>query len=38
MIDRLLASDAPAEEAEDEDKEELGDDMKITSFRALQTF
>ena len=27
MIDRLLASDAPAEEAEDEDKEELGDDM-----------
>ena len=38
MIDRLLASDAPAEEAEDEDKEELGDDMKITSLHSITDF
>ena len=38
MIDRLLASDAPAEEAEDEDKEELGDDMKITSLQSITDF
>ena len=38
MIDRLLASDAPAEEVEDEDKEELGDDMKITSLQSITDF
>ncbi len=38
MIDRLLASDAPAEEIEDEDKEELGDDMKITSLQSITDF
>ena len=38
MIDRLLASDAPADEAEDEEKEELGDDMKITSLQSITDF
>ena len=38
MIDRLLASDAPADEVEDEDKEELGDDMKITSLQSITDF
>ena len=38
MIDRLLASDAPAEEVEDEEKEELGDDMKITSLQSITDF
>ena len=28
----------PAEEAEDEDKEELGDDMKITSLQSITDF
>ena len=38
MIDRLLASDAPTEEKEDEDKEEVGDDMKITSLQSITDF
>ena len=33
MIERLLASNAPLlEECEDEDLEEVGDEMKLTSF------
>ena len=31
MIERLLASNAPEEEVEDEDQEETGDSMKLTS-------
>ena len=31
MIERLFASDAPEEEIDDEDQEESGDDMKLTS-------
>ena len=31
MIDRLLASSAPSEEIEDEDADEVGDSMKLTS-------
>ena len=31
MIERLLASNAPAEEVDDEDEDEAGDDMKLTS-------
>ncbi|MFR7953769.1 MAG: hypothetical protein ACLU4P_10245 [Ruminococcus sp.] len=35
MIERLLESNAPAEaeEVEDEEEEELGDEMKLTSLR-----
>lgn len=38
MIDRLLSSNAPSEEAEDEDKEEMGDDMKLTSLQSITDF
>lgn len=38
MIDRLLVSEAPSEEEEDEDKEELGDDMKLTSLQSITDF
>ena len=38
MIERLLASDAPYEEAEDEDKEESGDSMKLTSIQSITDF
>lgn len=38
MIERLLASNAPAEEAEDEEKEETGDDMKLTSLQSITDF
>lgn len=38
MIDRLLASSAPSEEPEDEDKEEVGDDMKLTSLQSITDF
>ena len=38
MIDRLMASDAPPEEIEDEDKEEVGDDMKLTSLQSITDF
>ena len=38
MIERLLASEAPEEETEDEEKEELGDDMKITSLQSITDF
>ncbi len=37
MIERLLASNAPAEE-EDEDEEEAGDDMKLTSLQSITDF
>ena len=38
MIERLLASDAPEEIAEDEDEEEAGDDMKLTSLQSITDF
>lgn len=38
MIDRLLASNAPSEEVEDEEQEEMGDDMKITSLQSIKDF
>lgn len=38
MIDRLLASSAPADEVEDEDQDEDGDDMKLTSLQSITDF
>lgn len=38
MIDRLLASNAPSEDVEDEEQEEMGDDMKITSLQSIKDF
>ena len=38
MIERLLSSDAPAEEAENEDEEETGDSMKLTSIQSITDF
>ena len=38
MIERLLASNAPAEEVDDEDEDEAGDDMKLTSIQSITDF
>nr|WP_294492503.1 AAA family ATPase [uncultured Mediterraneibacter sp.] len=38
MIERLLSSDAPPEEAPDEDEEEAGDSMKLTSIQSITDF
>ena len=38
MIERLLASPAPTEEPEDDDQEEIGDDMKLTSIQSITDF
>ncbi len=38
MIERLMASDAPEAEEEDEDREETGDDMKLTSLQSITDF
>lgn len=38
MIDRLLASNAPEEAPEDDDQEESGDGMKITSIQSITDF
>ena len=38
MIDRLLASSAPTEEAEDEESMEDGDEMKLTSLQSITDF
>ncbi len=38
MIERLLASSAPAEVIEDEDEEETGDEMKLTSIQSITDF
>ena len=35
MIERLFASNAPAEEQEDDEQEEEGDDMKLTREKNL---
>ncbi|MCI5596999.1 MAG: AAA family ATPase [Lachnospiraceae bacterium] len=38
MIERLFASSAPSEEMEDDDKDENGDEMKITSLQSITDF
>lgn len=38
MIDRLLSSNAPTEEIADEDTEETGDSMKLTSIQSITDF
>ena len=38
MIERLLASGAPAEAVEEEDEEETGDEMKLTSIQSITDF
>ena len=38
MIERLLANSAPAEIVEDEDEEETGDEMKLTSIQSITDF
>ena len=38
MIDRLLASSAPAEETAEDEQEESGDDMKLTSIQSITDF
>lgn len=38
MIERLLASSAPAEGEVDEEEEEAGDDMKLTSIQSITDF
>lgn len=38
MIERLFASPAPAEEAGEEEQEEDGDDMKLTSLQSITDF
>lgn len=38
MIERLLSSNAPTEMPEDEDQEETGDSMKLTSLQSITDF
>lgn len=38
MIERLLSSSAPEDEIEDEDAEETGDEMKLTSIQSITDF
>ncbi len=38
MIERLLSSDPPSEEIPDEDEEETGDSMKLTSIQSITDF
>lgn len=38
MIERLLSSNAPEDEIEDEDAEETGDEMKLTSIQSITDF
>ncbi len=38
MIDRLFASEAPADEVEDEEFDETGDNMKLTSLQSISDF
>ena len=39
MIERLFASNAPSEDIEeDDDKDEVGDDMKLTSLQSISDF
>lgn len=38
MIDRLLVSNAPTEKIDDEDEEEIGDSMRLTSLQSITDF
>lgn len=38
MIERLLSGNAPEDETEDEESEEPGDDMKLTSLQSISDF
>ena len=38
MIERLLASSAPEEDVDDDDAEEIGDGMKLTSLQSITDF
>lgn len=38
MIDRLLSCNAPEEEIEDDDHDEVGDSMKLTSIQSITDF
>lgn len=38
MIERLLSSDPPSQEIPDEDEEETGDSMKLTSIQSITDF
>lgn len=38
MIERLLASSAPADETEEDEQEETGDEMKLTSLQSITDF
>ena len=38
MIERLLASSAPAAEQEEDDVDETGDEMKLTSIQSISDF
>ena len=38
MIERLLSSDAPSMELPDEEEEESGDSMKLTSIQSITDF
>ncbi|MBQ0000779.1 MAG: AAA family ATPase [Clostridiales bacterium] len=38
MIGRLLTSSAPSEEVKDEDQDEVGDEMKLTSLQSITDF
>ncbi|MBQ7370453.1 MAG: AAA family ATPase [Blautia sp.] len=38
MIERLLASNAPQEEVEEDEQEENGDEMKLTSLQSITDF
>ncbi len=38
MIDRLFASNAPTEELDEEELDETGDDMKLTSLQSISDF
>lgn len=38
MIERLLSSDAPSEEIPEEEEEETGDSMKLTSIQSITDF
>jgi ATP-dependent Lon protease len=38
MIERLMASDAPSEEIEDDDQDPEGDEMRLTSLQSITDF
>ncbi len=38
MIERLLASDAPEDEVDEDEREEVGDEMRLTSIQSITDF